>query len=552
MNQHLRREQLSNNHYISFLRNSIPLLLLVHFSLALLFILGGFAQTQWMYILSINLVQTILGLWLFLFAPQHSQPKLHCRIIPSLQTLAAVVSILLAGGYPTPFWLLLPICAFVSSILLRYSAVPYLLSLLTLLSLGFPHLLFQTERAEIAVVGAQALFTLVCGLSARNMVCLFMKERAKHKETEKALREANAKLAISVASYERRAQESALLAEFSNALQSCSTSEEAYQVMRTFLSQLFPYEKGAVYLFRISRDELEAIVDWGNFIAEGEVPAFEKDDCWALRRGQLYRLENIQLGLVCRHVRYPPQSQYVCAPLIAHGDTLGILHIQSERGDPTIPMQGNQSRIDAIASLADDITDHIALAIANQQLRETLHIQSIKDPLSGLYNRRYMEDALDREIHRAERQNYPLSVMMLDIDHFKAFNDLYGHEAGDIALSELGTYIKDHIRTSDIACRYGGEEFLIILPNTTAEIAQQRAEELCNGIRQMPIYQHGKLINYITVSIGVTTYPISGGDKDSLLTEADKALYQAKAKGRNCVVSTELIQKGTNQTSGEG
>jgi hypothetical protein len=314
MNQHLRQEQIAGNHYTSFLKKSIPLLLLVHFSLALLFILGGFAQTQWVLILAINIVQTVVGLWLFFSTSKHSQQKFQRTLIPSLQTLAAVLSILLAGGYPTPFWLLLPICAFISSILLHYSAVPYLLSLLTLLSLGFPHLLLQTNRAEIAIVGAQALFTLVCGLSARNMVCLFIKEHAKHKETEKALREANAKLAVSIARYERRAQESALMTEFSSALQSCSTSEEAYQVMRTFLSQLFPYEKGAVYLFRVSRDELEAIVDWGNFIADGEVPAFEKDDCWALRRGQLYRLENIYLGLVCRHVRYHPKPNMYVRP----------------------------------------------------------------------------------------------------------------------------------------------------------------------------------------------------------------------------------------------
>jgi len=519
----------------------IPFLLLSHFSFVVLFILGRFGQEYWMIILGLSVIQTLVGLFFYYHSAQPEKAKFYRYGMLSMQCFVAVIAVLLSGGYPSPFWLTFPLCSMMSSIMLNHITGLYIITFLTALSLGIPHLTQQTGLTDIAVISAQAIFTLTAGLVVRKMASLFLQEREKQKGTEKALREANDMLAVSVAQLERRAHETALLTEFGSTLQSCANSEESYQVMKTFFAKLFPYDHGAIYLYRPSHDELEAIVDWGDYLLNGGEQEFDKDDCWALRRGQLYRLDDPSMGLVCRHVKYPPQTQYLCIPLTAQGETLGILHIQSQKGAPTLPINGMQSRIDAVATLAEDVADYIALAIANQQLRETLRIQSIRDPLSSLYNRRYMEETLEREIRQAKRQEKPLGVIMLDIDHFKAFNDQFGHDAGDIAISELGSYLKSHIRGSDVACRYGGEEFLIILPNTTIEKTQQRAEELRSGIKQLPIKQYEQLLNHITVSIGIAIYPDMGNSKVVLLKSADNALYKAKAQGRDCTITADVI-----------
>ena len=169
------------------------------------------------------------------------------------------------------------------------------------------------------------------------------------------------------------------------------------------------------------------------------------------------------------------------------------------------------------------------------KLRETLHNLSIRDPLTGLFNRRYMEESLERELLKAKRYSRSLGVIMIDIDHFKRFNDTYGHEAGDQVLRELGVFLQNHIRLTDIPCRFGGEEFTLILPEADIMFTQQRAEQIRLGVAAIRVSIQGQTLAKITISQGVAVFPGNGQTGEELLRAADEALYRAKQQGRNHV-----------------
>ena len=182
------------------------------------------------------------------------------------------------------------------------------------------------------------------------------------------------------------------------------------------------------------------------------------------------------------------------------------------------------------------LAEHIGLALANLQLREPLHSQSVRDPLTGLFNRRYLEESLQREVSRAKRSKRPLGIVMLDLDNFKPFNDRLGHEAGDNVLREVGRFLQSHVRGDDIACRYGGEEFTLLLPEASLEVVRARAEHLRERIKQLQVDYHGQLLGPLTVSLGVAILPDHGGSAEAVLQAADAALYRAKTDGRERVV----------------
>jgi diguanylate cyclase (GGDEF)-like protein len=208
---------------------------------------------------------------------------------------------------------------------------------------------------------------------------------------------------------------------------------------------------------------------------------------------------------------------------------MGLLRLKAQGA---IPLGG----FEQLQVLVRMIRDHLSLALANIRLRETLQHQAIHDPLTDLFNRRYLEETLGREILRAQRKEVALVVMMLDLDHFKKFNDTCGHEAGDHLLQLLADFLKSNIRGGDIACRYGGEEFVLILPETSLEVALLRAEEVRRGVSRLKLSYQGQTLRNITISLGVATFPKHGTNTDDLLKAADKALYRAKAAGRNRVM----------------
>ena len=183
-----------------------------------------------------------------------------------------------------------------------------------------------------------------------------------------------------------------------------------------------------------------------------------------------------------------------------------------------------------------DITERKNIQDALIKSEALLREQSVRDHLTGLFNRRYMEATLERELIRAARKHLSLGIIMLDVDNFKHFNDTSGHAAGDAVLQEVGSLLLEHIRGEDIPCRYGGDEFIIVLPDASQEVTQKRAEFLCQNAHLFHLYFEGQPLEAVTFSLGVAVYPEDGSTSAAILRAADDALYTAKRGGRDRVV----------------
>ena len=341
-------------------------------------------------------------------------------------------------------------------------------------------------------------------------------------------------LQATVRELEQRNRENVALGKLGDMMQMCKTAEESRGVLAQFIGDLFPGTSGNLYLRNFANDLLEAMASWGEAGPAGD-PVIGNDDCWALRRGQLHVVEDPASKLLCQHLIAPPRGPCLCAPIMGLGEVLGMLHVQLDAAEAKLPDAVRRRRLESQQVWALAVTEHIALALANLRLRETLRAQAVRDSLTGLYNRRYMEQALEREVLRATRNGRAVGVIMLDLDHFKNFNDSRGHEAGDALLRTLGDYLLSHVRAEDIACRYGGEEFVIILPEASPEMSRYRAEELWKGVQALHVNYHGELLRGVTASFGVASFPQHGTTMAQLLRAADAALYAAKRQGRDRV-----------------
>ncbi len=315
-----------------------------------------------------------------------------------------------------------------------------------------------------------------------------------------------------------------LMGELSSLLQACSTIDESLDVIRQFAKQLLNVDAGAIYLFRESRNQIEEKASWGNALKSD--PIFQPDDCWALRRGESHSTDSHHDTLTCRHMHDASGLYTICIPIVAQGNVLGVLHLENHHG---------QALDDVQRKLANTLASQVALAMASLKLRETLKHLSVRDPLTGLFNRRYMEESLQRELAIAQRKQRPLGVVILDLDHFKTFNDTFGHDAGDFLLREVGAILVANSRSSDIVCRFGGEEFVVIFPETAAEIVVERAEHLRKVVFALQLQHFGRSLGQVSASFGVAFFPEHAATAEELLRLADKALYRAKAAGRNCI-----------------
>lgn len=330
---------------------------------------------------------------------------------------------------------------------------------------------------------------------------------------------------------ERTNAESHLLGQLRDMLQSCHTVLEGVPIIRNGLQQLFPDASGRIFLVDASGHALEEASGWGQYGERHASATVAIADCWALRRGHVHDIGfGHTLNPRCQHLAGSAQP-YICLPLRAQGQPLGVIHLLAGGGDADTGAH--------VRELAESVADTLSLSLANLRLRENLLALSMRDPLTGLYNRRFMEEGLEREINRSGRAHRALAVAMLDLDHFKRFNDDYGHDTGDMVLVAFADLMHGFRVGSDIACRYGGEEFLVVLTDIDAPQALDRLERLRESVAQMSLHHRGQALPAVTVSIGMAMFPADGRSGASLIRAADEALYRAKAGGRNQVVQAD-------------
>jgi diguanylate cyclase (GGDEF)-like protein len=386
---------------------------------------------------------------------------------------------------------------------------------------------------NFAVAGAAAVGLL---LVAAFLVRHDIRERIR---VAGELTDVNNRLAGILERAQERADEIARLAELSQLLQTCQLPDEAYRVIERAAPALVR-KSGGLFLVNAA-GVLENHALWGEVANMDRM--FGPVDCWALRRNRVHEAGLDRASPRCGHLLGMQDMHTTCVPLTAQGESLGVLVLieplaMAERAAREQDADEQADRRRTLAATAEQI----ALALANLRLRDTLKSQSIRDPLTGLFNRRFLEESLERECRRAIRASRPLSVMMLDIDHFKRFNDTFGHDAGDAVLREVGAVLRSFFRGEDVACRYGGEEFALVMTDTSAEGALARASQLREQVHQLSLSFRRQALGPVTISVGIATLPLHASTADVLLRVADKALYRAKHEGRDRVVLADISE----------
>jgi diguanylate cyclase (GGDEF)-like protein len=259
-----------------------------------------------------------------------------------------------------------------------------------------------------------------------------------------------------------------------------------------------------------------------------------------MRRARMHAVDRSDGEMICQHLRPPIFAGSLCIPLMARGKTLGLLHLRG------VPEDGDRAGHDGALGeyrlrLAKTVAQQIASALFDLRLQETLRDQASRDPLTGLFNRRYMEETLHRELFRAARKKSQVGFVLFDLDHFKRFNDRFGHSAGDAVLRDVSQFLKRHSRAEDVLCRYGGEEFLLVLTDCSPKNALKRAQSIRQGVKELRLEHEQRTLGEMTLSVGVALFPDHGQNLEDLFQAADAALYQAKKQGRDRVVVAESI-----------
>jgi diguanylate cyclase (GGDEF)-like protein len=394
----------------------------------------------------------------------------------------------------------------------------------------------EYQWAQVALYASSVIF-IVGTVGLLGFLYVAMRRRVRERS---AAAQASATYAASLddglRTLEKERNDIAQVNEASNFLQSCNTMDEVAKLSTSFLKSLFPGQAGAISVYAASRNQLVRLVAWSG-AQDAEV--FSPDECWGLRRGQQHVRYRSGNAPICSHVGCGGACDTICVPLVAHGETLGLMTL--EQLDPT---EAGSASDAAAAGLPDPrkvdmVARQLALTLANLRLRETLAEQSIRDPLTNSFNRRYLGVVAGKEIAKAQRFGRSLAVVMLDVDHFKRFNDVHGHPAGDAALIAVAAHLQEHTREGDWLFRLGGEEFALLLGEVGRDDARAKAEELREGIMAIVIGHQETVLPRITVSMGVAMYPDNGNELDALLSVADEALYAAKQSGRNRVVLAE-------------
>lgn len=321
------------------------------------------------------------------------------------------------------------------------------------------------------------------------------------------------------------------LNEMNSVLQHCLNLKEAYEVIINYCQDVLHIKRGALYMVEPDLKTLKMIVSWGDIAHDKQ--AFSLTDCWALRRDQLYLVDKPHAQVCCEHVKNLKNNQcpYLCIPMWSHGEALGIIYFQ-------FPDSASAKLEETRLTIMQMLTEQVGLSINDLRLRDKLHEQSIRDPLTGLFNRRYLQEHLMQQISYAERLGTRFFILLLDIDHFKQINDKYGHPVGDDVLMALSQLLMEKFRSYDTVCRYGGEEFIVCI-NQADDLSRviKRAEAFCKRVKALKVNTNEGTLAHITVSIGIAQYPDDGKEQHALIDAADKALYLAKTTGRDQVMA---------------
>jgi|GEM_PF-3961437 len=330
-----------------------------------------------------------------------------------------------------------------------------------------------------------------------------------------------------------------LLSELNEWLQSSNSLDELFKMISRFMGMLLPDCSGAVYVYSNSRDVLDGACAWNGAKLDAHI---RPDTCWGLRRGRTYVYGESVVSFACDHVQGHEDRAYICLPILAHGETVGLMHL-TPAANVSSPVFLKQRKLAQMAA------EQISLAIANTRLRDELHHQSIRDPLTGLYNRRHFIEVLRQNINSSRHDGHPVSLISIDVDHFKKFNDNHGHDAGDMVLRAVGAMMEEVCKGEWLPCRLGGEEFMALLPETSQEAAAGIAEKLRLATEAISVRYGEKNLPRITISLGVASHPNHGSMPMELMKAADAALYASKAAGRNCIT---LASSPDPETGGAG
>ncbi|KTD07655.1 sensor domain-containing diguanylate cyclase [Legionella jamestowniensis] len=353
---------------------------------------------------------------------------------------------------------------------------------------------------------------------------LQMKDVSDRIENEEKMRQLNEKTLETLNELKLLEHDENLLNKLNRSLQICISAEEAYPRIRLVAQDLFPGLSGGLMIFNKAINQVETVLQWGEqqLLTKTSLPL----DCFVLREADIISVDNPQKSIPCHHYLQPPPGGNIGLPLIVQNELIGVIHLFAPVGRRLTQHQKD---------MAVSFSNIVKLALANINLRSSLNELSLHDPLTGLYNRRYLNDLLSRELIRLAREKNTLCIAMLDLDNFKNFNDTYSHLAGDEVLRLLGQLLKSNFRDSDIAFRFGGEEFVVALLNTTLEPAAKKLDQFRELLKDTPVTYKNQQLAQVTISIGVAEAPKHGATIDDIIKAADQALYAAKQAGKDRV-----------------
>lgn len=317
-----------------------------------------------------------------------------------------------------------------------------------------------------------------------------------------------------------------LLSRLTQRLQGCDDTADLVGVVRRFVPEITPDFPGRLYIYDARRNAMAQACQWLD--PAHSLTEFAPSACWALRRGQTHRPIGEMVDIPCEHLGARDMHQTICIPLTAQGESIGLLYFEEPAG-------ASEAHLERSGTYLEMLAENIGLALSNLRLRDVLRDMAMIDPLTGLPNRRQFDMLFTRLAREAERNATPLSCLMIDIDHFKQFNDNHGHDAGDAILRAVGGLLNESLREDGHAFRLGGEEFVALMPGFSLDQAMTRAAQIRQQLQSLRVQHDGNLLGPVTASFGLSAFP-DHGRADRLIQTADAALLRAKAEGRDRVL----------------